>query len=228
MRKALEIRGLEYRYPDGSAALRGMDLDVGEGECVALIGPNGSGKSTLAMHLNGLLSPDSGSIKVFGKEFTAESRGQLRNIVNLVFEDPDSQLFSPTVFDDVAFGPINMGLQKEEVQRRVKQALAQVGMSGFEDRSPHHLSYGEKKRVSIATVLSMRPKVMVLDEPTLGLDPWARKGFISLLEILKRERTLLMATHDLRLLKLCDRAYLLQEGRVARRLERGSTQNFII
>ena len=222
MTKALEINGLKYIYPDGSAALKGINLEVYERECVALIGPNGSGKSTLIMHLNGLLSPDSGSIKVFGREFDKRSKAELRKTVNIVFEDPDSQLFSPTVFDDVAFGPINMGLSKEEVSGRVEEALAQVGMSGFEKRSPHHLSFGEKKRVSIATVLSMRPRIMVLDEPTLGLDPWAREDFIGLLKTLRKDRTLLISTHDLDLLGFCDRAYLLKNGRVERQLMKGS------
>jgi cobalt/nickel transport system ATP-binding protein len=219
MTKALEIRGLRYSYPDGSAALKGIDLDVYEKECVALIGPNGAGKSTLIMHLNGLLSPDSGSVKIFGEELNGKNKAEFRKMLNIVFEDPDSQLFSPTVFDDVAFGPLNMGLPKEEVSMRVREALANVGMSGFESRSPHHLSFGEKKRVSIATVLSMRPMIMVLDEPTLGLDPWGRKDFIGLLKGLKRDRTLIISTHDLGLLEFCHRAYLLKDGRVERELD---------
>jgi cobalt/nickel transport system ATP-binding protein len=219
MTKALEIRGLRYSYPDGSAALNGIDLDVYEKECVALIGPNGAGKSTLIMHLNGLLSPDSGSVKIFGEELNGKNKAEFRKMLNIVFEDPDSQLFSPTVFDDVAFGPLNMGLPKEEVSMRVREALANVGMSGFESRSPHHLSFGEKKRVSIATVLSMRPMIMVLDEPTLGLDPWGRKDFIGLLKGLKRDRTLIISTHDLGLLEFCHRAYLLKDGRVERELD---------
>lgn len=218
MTKALEIRGLRYSYPDGSAALKGIDLDVYEKECVALIGPNGAGKSTLIMHLNGLLSPDSGSVKIFGEELNGKNRAELRRMLNIVFEDPDSQLFSPTVFDDVAFGPLNMGLSKDEVSARVREALANVGMSGFESRSPHHLSFGEKKRVSIATVLSMRPRIMVLDEPTLGLDPWGRKDFVGLLKELKKDKTLIISTHDLGLLKLCDNAYLLKDGKVEREL----------
>ena len=220
--KALEIKRLNYTYPDGSAALKEVNLDVYERDCVALIGPNGAGKSTLMMHLNGLLSPDSGSIKIFGRELSERSKAELRKMVNIVFEDPDSQLFSPTVFDDVAFGPINMDLSKEKVFARVKEALAQVGMSGFENRSPHHLSFGEKKRVSVATVLSMEPRIMVLDEPTLGLDPWGREDFIGLLKMLKKDRTLLISTHDLGLLELCDRAYLLKNGRVERELEKGN------
>ena len=216
--KAIEIRDLGYNYPDGSAALKGIDMDVYEGECIALVGPNGAGKSTLILHLNGLLFPVSGFVRVFGHELNEQSKKEIRKQINIVFQDPESQLFSPSVFDDVAFGPINMGLAREEVFARVDEALSHVGMAGFEHRSPHHLSFGEKKKVSIATVLSMKPKIIVLDEPTLGLDPWARKDFIKLLEKLKKEHTLVIATHDLELLDLCDRAYMLRDGRVEREI----------
>ena len=215
---AIEIRNLGYDYPDGSAALKGIDMDVYEGECIALVGPNGAGKSTLILHLNGLLFPASGSVKVFGHELNEQSKKEIRKQINIVFQDPESQLFSPSVFDDVAFGPINMGLAREEVFARVDEALSHVGMAGFAHRSPHHLSFGEKKKVSIATVLSMKPKIIVLDEPTLGLDPWARKDFMKLLEKLKKEHTLVIATHDLELLDLCDRAYMLRDGRVEREI----------
>lgn len=219
IRKAIEIKDLKHTYPDGSVGLKGVDLDIHEGECVALIGPNGAGKSTLILHLNGLLFPVSGVVKIFDEELHEESKHQIRKMVNVVFQDPDSQLFSPTVFDDVAFGPLNQGLSKDEIVLRVKEALAQVGMSGFEERSPHHLSFGEKKRISIATVLSMKPKIMVLDEPTLGLDPWAREDFIGLLKELKEDRTLVIATHDLELLELCDRAYLMKDGKIEREVK---------
>jgi len=219
MKKAIEIKNLKHSYPDGAEALKGIDLDIHENECVALIGPNGAGKSTLILHLNGLLLPVSGLVKVFGEELNEKSKHQIRRQINVVFQDPDSQLFSPTVFDDVAFGPLNQGLAKDEIIDRVREALAQVGMSGFEERSPHHLSFGEKKRISIATVLSMKPKIMVLDEPTLGLDPWAREDFIKLLKELKKERTLIIATHDLELLDLCDRAYMLKNGKIEREIK---------
>jgi len=216
MVKAIEVRGLRHEYPDGSVALDGIDLDVEEGECIALLGPNGAGKSTLLLHLCGLLEPSSGSVDVLGRRLDDSSKSDIRKRLNIVFQDPDSQLFSPTVFDDIAFGPINQGLPGAEVRSRVSEALGQVGMQGFEERSPHHLSFGEKKRISIATVLSMRPEVMVLDEPTLGLDPWARKDFVELLRRLKEGRTIIIATHDLGLLDLCDKAYMMRDGRLER------------
>jgi cobalt/nickel transport system ATP-binding protein len=177
------------------------------------MGPNGSGKSTLLLHLNGLLLPQRGEVRVLGMD-TRNGVEEIRRRVGLVFQDPDDQLFMPTVFEDVAFGPLHLGLGEREVRRRVREALRAVGAEGLERRSPHHLSYGEKKRVAIATILSMEPQLLVLDEPTLGLDPWARREFLSLLKRLKRGRTLVMAGHDLELMELCDRALLLRRGRV--------------
>ena len=216
--KAVEIRGLRYTYPDGTAALRGVNLEVEEGESVYLMGPNGSGKSTLLLHLNGLLLPQRGEVRVLGMD-TRNGVGEIRRRVGLVFQDPDDQLFMPTVLEDVAFGPLHLGLGEREVRRRVREALRAVGAEGLERRSPHHLSYGEKKRVAIATILSMEPQLLVLDEPTLGLDPWARREFLSLLRRLKRGRTLVMAGHDLELMGLCDRALLLRRGRVEREVD---------
>jgi cobalt/nickel transport system ATP-binding protein len=216
--RAVEIRGLHYTYPDGTVALRGVNLEVEEGESVYLMGPNGSGKSTLLLHLNGLLLPQRGEVRVFGRD-TREGVEEIRRRVGLVFQDPDDQLFMPTVFEDVAFGPLHLGLGEREVRRRVREALRAVGAEGLGRRSPHHLSYGEKKRVAIATILSMEPQLLVLDEPTLGLDPWARREFLSLLERLKRGRTLVMAGHDLELMGLCDRALLLRRGRVEREVD---------
>ncbi|TDA32518.1 MAG: cobalt ABC transporter ATP-binding protein [Hadesarchaea archaeon] len=216
--RAVEIRGLHYTYPDGTVALRGVNLEVEEGESVYLMGPNGSGKSTLLLHLNGLLLPQRGEVRVFGRD-TREGVEEIRRRVGLVFQDPDDQLFMPTVFEDVAFGPLHLGLGEREVRRRVREALRAVGAEGLGRRSPHHLSYGEKKRVAIATILSMEPQLLVLDEPTLGLDPWARREFLSLLERLKRGRTLVMAGHDLELMELCDRALLLRRGRVEREVD---------
>ena len=216
--RAVEIRGLRYTYPDGTVALRGVNLEVEEGESVYLMGPNGSGKSTLLLHLNGLLLPQRGEVRVFGRD-TRDGVEEIRRRVGLVFQDPDDQLFMPTVFEDVAFGPLHLGLGEREVRRRVREALRAVGAEGLGRRSPHHLSYGEKKRVAIATILSMEPQLLVLDEPTLGLDPWARREFLSLLERLKRGRTLVMAGHDLELMGLCDRALLLRRGRVEREVD---------
>jgi cobalt/nickel transport system ATP-binding protein len=216
--RAVEIRGLHYTYPDGTVALRGVNLEVEEGESVYLMGPNGSGKSTLLLHLNGLLLPQRGEVRVFGRD-TREGVEEIRRRVGLVFQDPDDQLFMSTVFEDVAFGPLHLGLGEREVRRRVREALRAVGAEGLGRRSPHHLSYGEKKRVAIATILSMEPQLLVLDEPTLGLDPWARREFLSLLERLKRGRTLVMAGHDLELMGLCDRALLLRRGRVEREVD---------
>ncbi len=216
--RAVEIRNLHYTYPDGTRALRGVNLEVEEGESVFLMGPNGSGKSTLLLHLNGLLLPQRGRVRVFGLD-PRNGVGEIRRRVGLVFQDPDDQLFMPTVFEDVAFGPLHLGLEEGEVRRRVRKALGEVGMRGFEKRSPQHLSYGERKRVAIATVLSMDPQLLVLDEPTLGLDPWVRGRLLSLLRRLRRGRTLLMAGHDGELMELCDRAYLLRRGRVEREID---------
>lgn len=216
--RAVEIRGLHYTYPDGTVALRGVNLEVEEGESVYLMGPNGSGKSTLLLHLNGLLLPQRGEVRVFGRD-ARDGVEEIRRRVGLVFQDPDDQLFMPTVFEDVAFGPLHLGLGEREVRRRVREALRAVGAEGLGRRSPHHLSYGEKKRVAIATILSMEPQLLVLDEHTLGLDPWARREFLSLLERLKRGRTLVMAGHDLELMELCDRALLLRRGRVEREVD---------
>lgn len=219
--RAVEIRELRYTYPDGTVALRGVNLEVEEGESVYLMGPNGSGKSTLLLHLNGLLLPQRGEVRVFGMD-TRNGVEEIRRRVGLVFQDPDDQLFMPTVFEDVAFGPLHLGLREREVRRRVREALRAVGAEGLEGRSPHHLSYGEKKRVAIATILSMEPQLLVLDEPTLGLDPWARREFLSLLRRLRRGRTLVMAGHDLELMELCDRAFLLRRGRVEGEVDPGS------
>jgi len=212
MRPALEIRGLSYSYPDGTRALEGIDLKVFEGERVALVGPNGAGKTTLLLHLNGLLRGE-GQIMVFGRPLDRRSLWTIRKEVGLVFQDPDDQLFMPQVFDDVAFGPLNLGLPEAEVRERVAEALRIVGMEGAAERPPHHLSLGERKRIALATVLAMRPRLLALDEPTGNLDPKGRRELIALLQRLKG--TLIIATHDLELvLELCPRAVLLYQGKV--------------
>ncbi|MDI6639352.1 MAG: ATP-binding cassette domain-containing protein [Methanocellales archaeon] len=209
-KKVVAIKDLEYTYPDGTRALRGVSLDVFEGESVALIGPNGAGKSTLLLHLNGILQSDRGDVEVLGMKVEENIR-EIRSKVGMVFQDPDDQLFMPTVFDDVAFGPINMGFS--EVKEKVRRALKQVGMSGYERRAPHHLSFGEKKRISIATVLSMEPEILVLDEPTSNVDPHARRGLIELLNGF--DVTKIMATHDIEMVsETCDRAIVLFDGKI--------------
>jgi cobalt/nickel transport system ATP-binding protein len=208
----IEIDNLVYAYPDGRQALKGVSLTVREGEKVAITGPNGAGKSTLFLHLNGILNGD-GMVRVMGMEVMDRHLGAVRAKVGLVFQDPDDQLFSPTVFEDVAFGPLHIGLPEGKVRRRVHWALAQVGMEGFEDRMPHHLSLGERKRIAIATVLSMEPAILVLDEPTSGLDPRSRRSLIQLLRELPQ--TMLVASHDMRLVRdLCPRTVILDEGRI--------------
>jgi cobalt/nickel transport system ATP-binding protein len=209
----LEVENLNFNYPNGRMALQGVTLTVGPDERVALVGPNGAGKSTLMLHLNGLLRATSGDVCVGGLPVTDDNLGQIRAWVGLVFQNPDDQLFNPKVFDDVAFGPLHMGLDEAEVRQRSLDALAAVGMENYADRISHHLSLGEKKRVSIATVLSMDPKILVLDEPTAGLDPRARRSLIRLLDGM--QRTMLVATHDMRLVEeLFPRTVVLDEGRV--------------
>lgn len=209
----LTITNLSYHYPDGTPALREIDLTIAAGERVALLGVNGAGKSTLLLQLNGTLRPSSGAIVVDGLPVTPQNLRQIRARVGLVFQDPDDQLFSPTVFDDVAFGPLYMGLAPAEVDRRVQQALQAVGMTGYEQRPPHRLSLGQRKRVALATVLAMQPSLLALDEPSAGLDPRARRGLSELLRTLPQ--TMLVSTHDLALVAdVFPRVIVLAEGRV--------------
>ena len=211
---AVELRRVSFAYPDGRLALRAIELSIATGEKVALVGPNGAGKSTLLLHLNGVLGALDGYVQVAGTPVKRDTLPRVRALVGLVFQDPDDQLFSPTVFDDVAFGPLHMGLPEAEVRKRVSWALAQVGMHGFEQRMPHHLSLGERKRVAIATVLSMQPAVLALDEPTASLDPRARRGLIDLLRSLPQ--TMVVTTHDMRLVaEVFPRVVVLADGAVA-------------
>ena len=214
---AIRIVQLKHTYHDGSEALRGIDLSVDEGEKVGIVGPNGAGKSTLLLHLNGALhahGPEAmGTVSVFGKDLAGGTLPEVRREVGLVFQDPDDQLFMPTVFEDVAFGPLQMGLDEDEVRRRVAAALEQVGLEGYEEKSPHHLSFGEKRSVAIATVLSMRPRLIVLDEPSSNLDPRGRRGLRAILRDLSQ--TQVIATHDLEfVLEVCSRCVVLDGGRV--------------
>ncbi len=209
---AVEIHNLSFAYPDGQVALRGIDLCVAPGERVGIVGPNGAGKSTLLLHLNGILQ-GKGTVMVDGLRVTSANLGRVRARVGIVFQNPDDQLFSPRVFDDVAYGPIYMGLSEAEVRQRVTQALQQIDMDGYTLRVSHHLSLGEKKRIAIATVLAMAPQILALDEPSAGFDPRGRRILIRLLERLPQ--TMLISTHDLRLVKeLCPRMVILDEGQV--------------
>lgn len=208
----IAIENLDFAYPDGHVALRDISLEIKEGEKIALVGPNGAGKSTLMLQLNGILGGGNG-LRVGGLPLKKENLPVIRALIGLVFQNPDDQLFSPTVFEDVAFGPLHMGLPEVEVIARVDEALAQVGMSGFEERLSHHLSTGQKKRIAIATVLSMRPHALVLDEPSAGLDPRARRGLIHLLRDLPI--TMLVSSHDLRMVQeLFPRMVIMDEGRI--------------
>lgn len=208
----IEISQLSFHYPDGKMALNEISLKVMPGEKVALVGANGAGKSTLLLHLNGIFE-GRGQILIKGMEVKKNNLGQIRTLVGVVFQNPDDQLFSPTVFDDVAYGPIYQGLDKKSVQGKVDQALAAVHMTEFADRNPYHLSGGEKKRIAIATVLSMHPEILVFDEPTAGLDPRARRELIELLNELPQ--TMIVATHDLGLVEqLSTRTVILNQGRI--------------
>jgi cobalt transport protein ATP-binding subunit len=207
----VEIEHLHYAYPDGFEALRGVDLRIGRGEKVAIVGPNGAGKSTLLLHLNGINRPRHGVVRIAGSEVDASTVRRIRAEVGVVFQDPDDQLFSPTVFDDVAFGPLHMGLAADVIHDRVESALKAVGMEGFERRLPHHLSLGQRKRVALATVLSMDPSVLVFDEPSAGLDPRGRRQLIDLLRSLTQ--TLIVATHDMRLAsEVLPRTVIMDDG----------------
>lgn len=215
---ALRVFGLRYTYMNGATdqpALNGVDLCVNAGEKVALLGPNGAGKSTLMLHLNGLLEGE-GNIEVMGSTLDHSDKKLMKRIrahIGLVFQDSDDQLFSNTVGEDVAFGPVHMGLDADEVRKCTQTALDDVGLAGFEDRAPYHLSGGEKRRAAIATVLSMQPEIIVADEPSAGLDPRARRGLIALLERLPQ--TLLIATHDIDLAReVLPRTVIMSGGKV--------------
>jgi cobalt/nickel transport system ATP-binding protein len=207
----LDVRGLAYAYPDGHQALYGVDLHVHRGERVALLGPNGAGKTTLVLHLNGILTAGAGSVAVSGLPVAKRNLAEVRRRVGVVFQDPDDQLFMGTVHDDVAFGPANLGVRGVALERRVREALDKVGMAEFVDRPPHHLSFGQRRRVAVATVLAMEPEILVLDEPSSNLDPASRRELAEILAGL--DVTVLMVTHDLPYaLQLCSRSVILSDG----------------
>jgi cobalt/nickel transport system ATP-binding protein len=213
---AVEIKNLRFSYPDGKEALRGISFSVAEGECVGLVGPNGSGKSTLLLHLNGILKgvdENDSCVAIRGNRVEKKNFERIRREVGLLFQDPDDQLFCPTVFEDVAFGPMQFGLPEKEIHRIVRQALSQTELSGYEDRAPHHLSSGEKRRVCLAAVLACNPLVLALDEPTSNLDPRGKRNLIQILRSLTV--TKIIATHDLEMIvQLCSRTILLDKGEV--------------
>ena len=222
MSEAIRIDSLSFSYPDGHSALENISLMIARGETVGIIGPNGAGKSTLLLHLNGILQSN-GAVQICGMSAKGRNLKTIRNKVGLIFQDPNDQLFSPTVFDDVAFGPMNMALTEDEVCQRVAKALGWVGMTGYESRSSHHLSRGEKKRIAIATVLSMESEILVLDEPTSDLDPQGKWSLIELLE--KLPMTKVVTTHDLEVVRsLCRRTIVLDKGKV---VADGSTDSIL-
>jgi cobalt/nickel transport system ATP-binding protein len=209
----LDVRGLAYAYPDGHQALYGVNLHVHAGERVALLGPNGAGKTTLVLHLNGILTAGAGSVSVSGLPVDKQHMAEIRRRVGIVFQDPDDQLFLGSVRQDVAFGPTNLGLRGAALDRRVMDALDRVGMADFADRPPHHLSFGQRRRVAVATVLAMEPEILVLDEPSSNLDPASRRELADILRSL--DVTVLMVTHDLPYaLELCPRSVVLSDGAV--------------
>ncbi len=209
----VEVKDLQYTYPDGTAALRGVSFLLTHGEAVAIIGANGAGKSTLLLHLNGCLIPQAGTVRIGDFPLNKETLPYVRRTVGMVFQDPDDQLFMPIVYDDVAFGPLNLGLPPDEVDHLVLDSLATVGASHLKDRPPYRLSGGEKRAVAIASVLAMSPSILVMDEPTSSLDPKTRRQLIELLKTFKHTR--IIATHDLDLvLDLCSRVIVFKEGRV--------------
>jgi cobalt/nickel transport system ATP-binding protein len=207
----LDVRGLAHAYPDGHQALFGVDLHVHRGERVALLGPNGAGKTTLVLHLNGILTAGAGTVAVSGLPVTKPNLAEVRRRVGVVFQDPDDQLFMPTVRDDVEFGPRNLGLRGPALDAAVERALTLVGMEEYADRPPHHLSFGQRRRVAVATVLAMEPEILVLDEPSSNLDPASRRELADILRSL--DVTVLMVTHDLPYaLELCPRSVILSGG----------------
>ncbi|HET6418533.1 MAG TPA: ABC transporter ATP-binding protein [Geobacteraceae bacterium] len=209
----VELNDVRHTYPDGTQALRGISFRITHGESVAIVGANGAGKSTLLLHLNGYLAPSGGTVRIGDMPLTRQTLPEVRKTVGMVFQDPDDQLFMPTVYEDVAFGPFNLGLPREEVDVRVMQSLRTVGVDHLKNKPPFRLSGGEKRRVAIASVLSMSPDILVMDEPTTGLDPFARRQLIGLMKEFRH--TKIITSHDLDMvLDICERTIVLHEGTV--------------
>lgn len=213
---AVEVQNLAFRYKDGTEALRGVTMKVRKGSKTAILGPNGAGKSTLLFHLNGVYLPQRGNVKILGVEVNRKTEKMIRKMVGLVFQDPDDQVFSPTVWEDVAFGPVNFGSSREEVELKVKSALEAVGMEEFAGKMPFHLSYGQRKRVAIAGVLAVNPEILLLDEPHAFLDPRAREDLYDILEKENREgKTIIVATHDVDFAyEWSDEIVVMKDGRI--------------
>ena len=214
----LETKDLCFTYHDGTKALKNVNIQVKKGEKIAIIGPNGAGKSTLFSHFNGLTEPTSGHVEIDGKKiiFERDELLEVRQKVGIVFQDPNDQLFAPTVKEDVAFGPMNLGLEYDEVKKRIEEALEMVGMSGFEDKTPHHLSGGQQKRVAIAGIVAMRPDIMILDEPTAGLDPEGVDKVLAILNKLNSEgMSIVISSHDIEMVnEFADKIFVLYNGEI--------------
>lgn len=214
----LETKNLSFTYHDGTQALRNVNLQIKRGEKIAIMGPNGAGKSTLFSHFNGLTEPTSGHVELDGEKIVYEREEllKLRQKVGIVFQDPNDQLFAPTVKEDVAFGPMNLGLEYEEVEKRITESLEMVGMSGFEDKTPHHLSGGQQKRVAIAGIVAMRPEIMILDEPTAGLDPEGVDKVLSILNELNKDgMSIVISSHDIEMVnEFADKIFVLYDGEI--------------
>lgn len=214
----LEARNISYSYDNDSQALKNVSLKIDDGEMVAILGKNGAGKSTLFLHFNGIYEPDGGEILIDGEKLKYNKKALLkcRQKVGIVFQNPDNQIFAPSVEEDVAFGPLNLKLPMDEVQHRVEEALKRVGMEGFEKKAPHHLSGGQKKRIAIAGILAMKPEIMILDEPTAGLDPDGVEKVLNIMNQLNKEgMTLIISSHDIDMIsKYADKIFILYNGEI--------------
>ena len=214
----LSTENLSFTYPDGTQALKNINIEIEKGEKVAIIGPNGAGKSTLFSHFNGLTEPTSGCVKIEGKaiSFEKDELLKVRQKVGIVFQDPNDQLFAPTVKEDIAFGPMNLGLSYDEVEKRVEDALKMVGMENYENKTPHHLSGGQQKRIAIAGIIAMKPEIMILDEPTAGLDPDGVEKVLNIMNQLNKEgMTLIISSHDIDMIsKYADKIFILYNGEI--------------
>jgi cobalt/nickel transport system ATP-binding protein len=214
----LSTKNLSYTYPDGTHALKNINMDIYKGQKVAIMGSNGAGKSTLFSHFNGLTKPTSGHVEVDGKaiKYDRDTLLEVRQKVGIVFQDPNDQLFAPTVKEDVAFGPMNLGLDYEEVERRVDEALTMVGMEQYMDKTPHHLSGGQQKRVAIAGIIAMRPEIMILDEPTAGLDPEGVEKVLDILDNLNKEgMSIVISSHDIEMVnEFAEKIFVLNNGEI--------------
>ncbi len=223
MSKYLEISNLTYEYPDGYKALNEISFDLEEGDSLGILGPNGAGKTTLILHLNGILGEMDGSIKLNNLEFVEDNLAEIRKTVGVVFQDPDDQLFMPTVLEDVMFGPKNFGFSEEASRDNAEEALKMVGMNDYQEKAPHHLSFGQKRKVAIASVLASKPQLLVLDEPSSNLDPSSRRELIDIL--LSLEISIVLVTHDLPMaLEICPKSIVVNSGLIT---ENGKTKDLL-